>query len=572
MPLDPAPSSPAPGVRARLGVTSRFGLAFAVVLAAFVLGGAVNFASMMIIHDAEADIQTSMDVRQKVFDMDAGLEKARRLYRDFLLTYQEVGFAKAQETYGQPAFAATARVIAVNEELRNLMPAFVAGESLRRRNMDITLYLSIAKRFSTVMLESMALLTALADPENGLETRLDQRMAELKAVFASNPNLSFLVREAELDEKRYRITRQRPSMQLAFNKLSRIRLALGEMDSMPMQRKLEAIHLVDDYATLASRVLDADVEVRSKINDMSLQAKTIDPISQELRKISQDEVTRSRERIERVSGAALWINLGMTLLGIACAAGAAAYVSRGVTWRILAITRGAERVRAGNLEVTVDPGGRDELGALAEAFNQMTGRIRELVDHLEETLRGKDRELDLGRRALDAKQRALLQLSPADRLTGLCNRRRLEHSLRAELRRHKRFHSAPFSVILLDVDLFKTVNDRFGQQVGDLVLVRIADALEDLARETDTVGRWGGEEFLLVCPETDANVAAKQAQRLREAIGEIEFSLVGHVTASFGVTACVPDDDENGESLLRRAEAALYRAKLNGRNRIEICI
>lgn len=168
---------------------------------------------------------------------------------------------------------------------------------------------------------------------------------------------------------------------------------------------------------------------------------------------------------------------------------------------------------------------------------------------------------------LDKKNRALEVLSRTDLLTGLSNRRRLEETLQAELLRARRY-GAPFSVVLLDVDRFKTINDRFGHQTGDAVLVRLAEILTREVRETDVAGRWGGEEFLVVCPECDLDCAAILARRLRERVAAHGFLEAGQVTISLGVAAILPEDDV--QQVVSRADEALYRAKQNGRDRVEL--
>ena len=167
---------------------------------------------------------------------------------------------------------------------------------------------------------------------------------------------------------------------------------------------------------------------------------------------------------------------------------------------------------------------------------------------------------------------ALERLSTTDPLTGLSNRRHMEDILEAECSRAERY-STPFAVLLTDIDNFKTINDTFGHQTGDTVLVRIADRMKELTRETDTIARWGGEEFLLLSPERDLNGAVALAEKLRQAIDDTQL-LPGPVpaephpvgTASFGVAVWKPGDGP--ESLLRRADALLYTAKRSGRNRV----
>ncbi|MFA7384244.1 MAG: GGDEF domain-containing protein [Desulfurivibrionaceae bacterium] len=167
---------------------------------------------------------------------------------------------------------------------------------------------------------------------------------------------------------------------------------------------------------------------------------------------------------------------------------------------------------------------------------------------------------------LALKSRELELLSVTDHLTGLGNRNKLDERLADELVRSRR-HGTPFALVLLDIDHFKAVNDTYGHQAGDEVLAEIAAILRNHSRASDVVGRWGGEEFLLLCPETDGNGGMFLAEQLRTSIEAARFPVVGRITASLGVAAFRPGDD--GEALLRRADEALYRAKGKGRNRVE---
>ncbi|OGQ88624.1 MAG: hypothetical protein A2512_07280 [Deltaproteobacteria bacterium RIFOXYD12_FULL_56_24] len=167
---------------------------------------------------------------------------------------------------------------------------------------------------------------------------------------------------------------------------------------------------------------------------------------------------------------------------------------------------------------------------------------------------------------LALKSRELELLSVTDRLTGLGNRNKLDERLADELARSRRNGTA-FALVMLDIDHFKAVNDTYGHQAGDEVLAATAALLRQHSRATDVVGRWGGEEFMLLCPETDANGGMFLAEQLRACVEEARFPVIGRITASFGVAAFRPADDE--EALLRRADDALYRAKGKGRNRVE---
>jgi diguanylate cyclase (GGDEF)-like protein len=155
-----------------------------------------------------------------------------------------------------------------------------------------------------------------------------------------------------------------------------------------------------------------------------------------------------------------------------------------------------------------------------------------------------------------------------DSLTGLANRRALEEALAAEIARAHRF-THQLAVVLLDLDRFKEINDNFGHAAGDVMLRAVSRLLTSLARQGDTVARWGGEEFVVVLPETDLAGAQRFAERLRRTI---EAHAVGDMktSASCGVATMLPEDSV--EELLGAADQALYQAKSNGRNRTESAV
>ena len=152
-----------------------------------------------------------------------------------------------------------------------------------------------------------------------------------------------------------------------------------------------------------------------------------------------------------------------------------------------------------------------------------------------------------------------------DALTGLLNRHTLYPILNHELDRSARY-KRPFSIILFDLDEFKLINDTFGHLEGDIVLKELSKLVSNLLRKTDYAGRWGGEEFLLVLPETDIAEAEILAERFREKIEETHFAEKYYITASFSAAAY--HVDQNLENLLECADKALYQAKQNGRNQV----
>jgi len=150
-----------------------------------------------------------------------------------------------------------------------------------------------------------------------------------------------------------------------------------------------------------------------------------------------------------------------------------------------------------------------------------------------------------------------------DGLTGLHNRRKTERLLEREFDRAQRY-GRPLSLVMFDVDNFKRINDSLGHPVGDLVLAGIARRIKRKMRTTDHLGRWGGEEFLLICPETDTEGAMQIADRMRRAIRRKVFSSAGLVTASFGIGS--HSGEGNVDVLVQRADQCLYAAKQRGRD------
>ena len=157
------------------------------------------------------------------------------------------------------------------------------------------------------------------------------------------------------------------------------------------------------------------------------------------------------------------------------------------------------------------------------------------------------------------------KLSITDTLTKIPNRLYLDRNFQHETMRANRYNSE-LSLMIMDIDFFKKVNDNYGHKIGDDVLVKLADILKQNIREVDILGRWGGEEFLIICPETNIKDAKKLAEKLRKEIASYKFETVGHLTSSFGVTQYLIND--NQEEAFNRCDKALYKAKEQGRNRV----
>jgi two-component system, cell cycle response regulator len=176
------------------------------------------------------------------------------------------------------------------------------------------------------------------------------------------------------------------------------------------------------------------------------------------------------------------------------------------------------------------------------------------IKQLQDELRRRNEELD--------------RVSRVDALTGLYNRRHLEEHL-DRFGREARRTGHPLAVILLDVDRFKRINDTYGHAGGDIVLRHLADHLRQVTRSHQICGRWGGEEFLVLLPDTELDSAMGAAERIRIGMAEEPVVLDGTLVTVTLSGGCAADATGEVDALVNRADAALYRAKAGGRNRID---
>lgn len=190
------------------------------------------------------------------------------------------------------------------------------------------------------------------------------------------------------------------------------------------------------------------------------------------------------------------------------------------------------------------------------------------INGLRTKLRHRNQELRVAMSDLNSAMERIQDLASRDALTGVFNRRYLFEVLSREINRQRRA-DGPFSVCIMDIDYFKQVNDQHGHLAGDDVLRRVAESVMDGLRNIDCFGRYGGEEFLLILPQTPLPGARIKAERVRREIEKLQFPNIGddfRITVSIGVAEHWPDEEP--DNTINRADSALYEAKSRGRNRI----
>ncbi len=179
-------------------------------------------------------------------------------------------------------------------------------------------------------------------------------------------------------------------------------------------------------------------------------------------------------------------------------------------------------------------------------------------------------ELSLKNRQLEELLERVEILAITDPLTELFNRRRYETVLEKEFKKTRRYNS-PLSCLMIDIDHFKEVNDEYGHNIGDKILQDTASILRNTFREVDIVARWGGEEFIILLPQTDKEAARKSAERVLKKISNFKFPSVPDkkITVSIGIASVPSPKIDSGEKLINASDLAMYDAKKKGRNRIE---
>ncbi|MDZ7818393.1 MAG: diguanylate cyclase [Aliarcobacter sp.] len=198
------------------------------------------------------------------------------------------------------------------------------------------------------------------------------------------------------------------------------------------------------------------------------------------------------------------------------------------------------------------------IGALLKEINDSKEEVIKLNKNLEDKIKEKTQSL------VDANEK-LIQLASLDPLTNIYNRRMIDEYISKETVKSKRYKN-DLSLIILDIDHFKETNDKYGHQVGDEIIVEICKIISRNIRESDIFGRWGGEEFIILLPQTNLDSAFIVAENLRKKIENYNFRKVGTKTISIGISQF--NNNENIFQFIKRADDAMYKAKNSGRNKI----
>jgi diguanylate cyclase (GGDEF)-like protein len=265
-------------------------------------------------------------------------------------------------------------------------------------------------------------------------------------------------------------------------------------------------------------------------------------------------------------------NIYLMLISLVIAGAITILISQRITNPLGQLTNLAGRMAGGEQSLRIDLESKDEIGQLGAAFNRMAQAIqkrerdlRKLAEDLEHTVAERTEELR-------SQNKKLEKIAITDPLTQAFNRRHFFDLAEKEIQRAKRY-GHPLSVMLLDVDHFKVVNDHYGHRVGDQVLVDVVRLCQENIRNIDVFARYGGEEFVILMPETNCSEICVMADRICTLVAATPITVGAlniSVTLSIGVACWDGEQDVNFDQLLSRADIALYRAKDKGRNTVVV--
>ena len=247
--------------------------------------------------------------------------------------------------------------------------------------------------------------------------------------------------------------------------------------------------------------------------------------------------------------------------------------ARKITSPLSELANVANEMKAGNLSIRANqPKVDDEIGQLSTAFNQMAESIQQRQLELREFADGLERTVNERTAELQEQAKILEEMAITDPLTQAYNRRQFFKLAKIEMERAQNT-GVQLSVIVIDADHYKRVNDTFGHQIGDLVLIKLVEICHGAIRKTDVFARYGGEEFVILMPETDSETARVIAERIRERVENTRLSVNGQVvqiTISLGLSTFNNIQELSFDSLLTQADRALYKSKRTGRNRVTV--
>jgi len=350
---------------------------------------------------------------------------------------------------------------------------------------------------------------------------------------------------------------------------------IKNMENIPIEYQIKGLRmeiLLKRLNENIEKMIEKKNELTTSSDELGMKTTDISIDILRVLEIQSERIAKEREGIVAAFNMTLALIVTMLILLLF-------YLSRYINISMKTLIDATERISGGDYDKRVKNHNSDEFGTLAHAINKMaqsllnsttalknTNRdLESLVDERTKELNQANNELEKANVALSEEKERLATIATTDALTGLLSRRAILEFVEDQIHQAKRYER-PFTVMLADLDLFKKVNDNYGHAAGDEVLKKVADAFIENTRETDRVGRFGGEEFLFVFPETTLDDSRVIIERAQKSVKALKFSFDMYtVTFSGGVSQY---NNESSTVLISSADKKLYDAKESGRDKV----
>lgn len=530
---------------ASLKVTIKIGLAISFLLAIIVVEAVIGYGGLHIVLENNKAILASGEMQRLAMSMERNWESVRRLEQGFFVQSALIGPERAYELYALPAGTKISEVIRDGATLQQSITSQDASENLQQSHSDLQFYLATVSQYATTFEEVSGLELQLRTRDTGLLPQLDGKADDLLSLFTANgPSSNLLMAYYDLRsvESEFVKLPTNTSQTDFLSSISNLRY-LVENSSMEYNQSIRILTCLDEYASIGENVYLVETQIQEKMDLLNTLDQSIESSLITLLVTVDTEVGINRLKIENTRRLALTIIISSIIFGLLVASVIAVALHRNVTQKIIKLNQVAVQFNAGNFDARAQVESQDEIGQLGMTFNRMAKTVSNFTAELREQ-------------------------AIRDELTGVFNRRYLDTALSMELSKAEQ-NELPVTLVMLDIDNFKEVNDQYGHAAGDRMLVDLGAMLRTNSRLTDIVCRFGGDEFIIVLVGADLELGVQRAEEWQKEFNILKVPYSGeHVKTYLSLGVVQWTSGESMSYLINRVDEALYIAKNSGRNQI----
>jgi len=368
-----------------LRITSKFGLAFGLLLMIIVIEAVISYAALTSIWEANNDIVASTDIQRLAMDAGQDWETIHRFRHDYFYQSRIIGAQQAYEQYALPAGVKIADVIRDGAELKRITSFPSSSDIVQGSDTTLQQYLSEISQYATIFQEATDFELQLSSSGTGLKAQLTQKVDALPALLRNGDQPADLLAayyELRFFEQDYLTAQSNSSLSSFTNAIYELQQTI-EKSTMEADQKESALMAMYDYEDIAGKIIEVDNQIRERLNLLELEEQSIEPKLLELRATINREVYRVQSQIGQTRQTTTVLMLAGMTIGLVFATFIARLLNRSVTHNITTLTAAASQLHSGNLEARVKIDSGDELGQLADTFNDMAAQLDETIHRLE---------------------------------------------------------------------------------------------------------------------------------------------------------------------------------------------